>query len=59
MRQFDKFAQQRIAYLEAENAKLMARNLQLEGMVAERDELVAAVKAEIAKMKQDREYESI
>ena len=59
MRQFDKFARERIVYLEGKISALRSEISELRAIDDEREELLAALKAEIAKMKQDREYESI
>ena len=57
MRQLDESARERILYLEGKISALRSEISELRAIDDEREELLAALKAEIAKMKQDREYE--
>lgn len=56
MRQLDESARERILYLEGKISALRSEISELRAIDDEREELLAALKAEIAKMKQDREY---
>ena len=57
MRQLDDSAIERIKYLEAKVSALRSEISELRAIDDEREELLVALKAEITKMRQDRDYE--